>query len=151
MPSPLSIGYCVSCNVLLEFPPESEGCTVACPVCNELTSLTSAPASTEAVVSDEQEKGARLEEVLGRFQGKVRGPGTSFFYQLGLAGVAVAMLTLPLLYLGMIGVAGYGLYWWGKLLPFFFVDQAGVSTATQRNYWPISLPCLRDVCSSFSW
>ena len=42
---------------------------------------------------------------------RLEGPPGSVFYRLGLLLVAVAMVLLPLAYLGLVGLAGYGVYW----------------------------------------
>jgi len=38
-------------------------------------------------------------------------PRTSFLYQINLLLVAIAMVVLPLIYLGLVGLAGYGVYY----------------------------------------
>ncbi len=42
---------------------------------------------------------------------RLEGPPGSVFYRLGLLLVAVAMVLLPLAYLGLVGLVGYGVYW----------------------------------------
>jgi Zn-dependent protease with chaperone function len=42
---------------------------------------------------------------------RLEGPPGSVFYRLGLLLVAAAMVLLPLVYLGLIALAGYGVYW----------------------------------------
>ena len=42
---------------------------------------------------------------------RLEGPPGSVFYRLGLLLVAAAMVLLPLAYLGLVGLAGYGVYW----------------------------------------
>jgi len=42
---------------------------------------------------------------------RLEGPPGSIFYRLGLLLVAAAMVLLPLAYLGLVGLAGYGVYW----------------------------------------
>jgi len=42
---------------------------------------------------------------------RLEGPPGSIFYRLGLLLVAAAMVLLPLVYLGLVGLAGYGVYW----------------------------------------
>ncbi|MCE5229144.1 M48 family metallopeptidase [bacterium] len=53
---------------------------------------------------------AESRAILKTLEGKVRGARISIFYQFGLLLVAIAMIILPLVYLAMIGAAGYGLY-----------------------------------------
>jgi len=51
--------------------------------------------------------------VLDAFEGTIKRPKVSIFYQLGLAIVAVAMILLPLIYLALVAAAGYGVYYYG--------------------------------------
>ncbi|HVM60446.1 MAG TPA: M48 family metalloprotease [Verrucomicrobiae bacterium] len=45
------------------------------------------------------------------FQGEITPKRVSLLYQLGLGAVAFAMLLLPAMYLGLIGLVGYGVYY----------------------------------------
>lgn len=49
--------------------------------------------------------------VLNQFRGDIRPPPTSMLYNAGLAVVAVAMVLLPLVYLFLIGLVGWGVYY----------------------------------------
>lgn len=50
------------------------------------------------------------EQVLERFHGRIEPVHVTPLYLLAMAGVTVAMLLLPLLYLALIGLSGYGVY-----------------------------------------
>src|SRR4051794_32273972 len=58
---------------------------------------------------------------LDSFQGGIKKSGTSPLYTVGLIFVAGAMIVLPLVYLFLTGLAGYGVFYysihaWGPLL-----------------------------------
>ncbi|EAQ77226.1 M48 family metalloprotease [Blastopirellula marina] len=57
-------------------------------------------------LSDEQ----RRKAVMGAFQGDFERPETKPFYVLGAAIVSVVMIALPMVYLSIIGLIGYGVY-----------------------------------------
>lgn len=105
------------------------GTEITCPNCHTQTILTlpdsaaaPTPASAQtappepqkpAEVPPEPPSGALpLEELLGAFQGNIRQQGTSFVYQIGLLLVTAAIVMLPVLYLALVILAGYGVYWW---------------------------------------
>src|SRR5687768_2496883 len=48
---------------------------------------------------------------LEAFKGPVRSSPGSFFYSLGMLFVAGAMAILPLIYVGLIALAGWAVYW----------------------------------------
>jgi hypothetical protein len=48
---------------------------------------------------------------LHAFEGDIRRPRTSFLYQIGLLVVAGAMVLLPIIYIGLIALATYGVYY----------------------------------------
>ncbi len=50
-------------------------------------------------------------EILKLMDQPIKRVGTSFLYKLGLLFVTFAMILLPLIYLGIIGCAGYGIYY----------------------------------------
>lgn len=49
--------------------------------------------------------------LLGAFRGEIKPVRVSVIYRLGLLLVALVMVLLPLIYVGMIGLAGYGLHY----------------------------------------
>ena len=50
-------------------------------------------------------------QVLGSFRGPIKPVPVSMTYQLGLALVAVAMVLLPLIYVALVALAGYGVFY----------------------------------------
>ncbi len=50
----------------------------------------------------------RVDELMGLFDGRIKRVRAGVFYQLGLLLIATAMLILPLIYLALIGLIGYG-------------------------------------------
>ena len=50
-------------------------------------------------------------QILAAIDGRIDPVQVSMVYRLGLFVVAVAMVLLPLIYVGLIGLTGYGLYW----------------------------------------
>ena len=48
---------------------------------------------------------------LGTLQGRIRRPGVSVLYSIGMALVACGMVLLPLLYLAVIACVAYAVYW----------------------------------------
>jgi Zn-dependent protease with chaperone function len=94
---------CSHCGTHLEFPISADGLTVNCPHCQQPTELSlAAPPAPSGQIS--------AAELLAAFDGTVRRTSTSFFYQVGLLLVSVVMVLLPLVYLGFIVAAGWGLY-----------------------------------------
>lgn len=94
---------CAQCGNHIEFPLDAAGLTVNCPHCQQYTELS----WTAPPVSSDRPSAA---ELCAAFDGTVRRTSTSFFYPAGLLLVSVVMLLLPLVYLGFIGAAGWGLY-----------------------------------------
>lgn len=106
---------CQMCGTHLEFPVEMAGQSIGCPACQQTTELTLPEAAAAEPVAPEAPKPLTAPELLGLFTGPVKRTRTSFFYQVGLAIVALAMLVLPLLYLALIGLAGWGVYLWARV------------------------------------
>ena len=52
-----------------------------------------------------------IDSPIDAFDGEIKRPGVSVFYQLGLMVVALVMIVLPLIYIALIGLAGYGVYY----------------------------------------
>ena len=52
------------------------------------------------------------DRILNAFRGEFPSLKTPFHYRLGLFLVAIAMILLPLVYIGVIGLTGWGIYWY---------------------------------------
>src|SRR5512143_3176870 len=96
---------CRFCGNHIEFPLEASGSTIDCPHCGRPTEL-----SLTAPVADRSPDKPAAAELLAAFVGPVPRTPVSFFYQLGLVLVSLMMILLPLLYLAMIFLAGWGVY-----------------------------------------
>jgi Zn-dependent protease with chaperone function len=93
---------CSHCGNHLEFPLEGAGAIIACPHCGQQTQLT-----LQAPPQSERPSAA---ELLAGFTGTIRRPRVSFFYQIGLILVTLVMLILPVIYVGIIIAAAWGIY-----------------------------------------
>jgi Zn-dependent protease with chaperone function len=93
---------CAHCGNHLEFPLEGAGAIVACPHCGEQTQLT-----LEAAPESDRPSAA---ELLAGFTGSIRRTRVSLFYQIGLILVTFVMLILPVIYVGIIVAATWGIY-----------------------------------------
>jgi Zn-dependent protease with chaperone function len=112
---------CQSCGVHLEYPAEAEGAHIPCPQCGEQTqlirpALPEAPDATPALT---------VESIDAAFAGAVARTPVSFLYTLGLLIVTLAMVTLPLIYLAMIGAAGWVVYYWATHFTFLLSSGRG--------------------------
>jgi Zn-dependent protease with chaperone function len=107
---------CGACGVPIEFPVEAAGMVVDCPGCRQPTTLT-LPA-TDIPTTGADPGPLTLEEVLGAFEGEIRRTPVSILYQIGLVVVAITMVVLPLIYLALIGAAGWGVYHWATHFTF---------------------------------
>jgi len=101
---------CAHCGTHLEFPLEGAGAIVPCPHCGQQTQLT-----LEAAPQSDRPSAA---ELLAGFTGTIRRTRASFFYQVGLILVTLVMLILPVIYVGMIAAAGYGIYYYATHFTF---------------------------------
>ena len=113
---------CAQCGTNLEFPIEMAGSIIDCPNCQQSTELTiretdAAPAPMPETLS--------AAELLALFTGPVTKTKVSFLYQLGLVIVSVFMLLLPIVYLALIGLAGWGVYSWATKGTFLFAGSGG--------------------------
>lgn len=63
-----------------------------------------------------------MEEIAQAFEGPIKRPRVSLFYRLGLLVVAAAMVALPLMYVGLVGLVGWGVY-------FHAVNNTGILQA----------------------
>lgn len=118
---------CEHCGVHLEFPGELAGTRIPCPACGAET-LLAVPAGTggtPASEAPEEDSQLTLGLLLSRFQGKVPRSPVSMFYVFGLLLVAIVMLLLPVLYVGLIGLAGYLVYWWAVHFTFLLHGHLG--------------------------
>lgn len=112
---------CQSCDVHLEYPAEAEGAQIACPQCGQQTQLTQIshlemPAPVPALT---------LESVDGAFNGAVARTPVSLLYRIGLLVVTLAMVTLPLIYIAMVGAAGWAVYYWATHFTFLLSHGRG--------------------------
>lgn len=99
---------CQSCGVHLEYPVDAEGAHTACPQCGQQTQLVR-PAAAE----DPSASPALSPEMIdAAFTGMVPRTPVSLLYRLGMLVVTLAMVTLPLIYLALIGAAGWAVYYW---------------------------------------
>jgi hypothetical protein len=97
---------CSHCGTHLEFAQQSAGEWVTCPNCQSDTELKlDLPPATDA----ERPSAAQL---VASFGGPIKPVRVTFFYQLGLLLVTLMMLLLPVLYLALIALAGWGVYWY---------------------------------------
>jgi hypothetical protein len=103
---------CAACGVHLEFPLEMIGAEISCPQCNERTVLAGLDIPIAPAV--EERPGLAIEQVLGAFKGQVNWQRTSFFYQVGLLLVTLAIMVLPVLYLAFVAGAGLLVGWWAR-------------------------------------
>lgn len=97
---------CEHCGNHISFPAGLGGSIIACPHCQQQTTLSLAapkpqPANGELSVA----------EIMNAFGPRVPRTRVSIFYQTGLILVALIMVMLPLVYFGLIGLGGYGLYY----------------------------------------
>src|SRR6267142_839397 len=93
---------CAHCGNHLEFPLEGAGAIVVCPHCGQQTQLT-----LEAPPQSDKPSAA---ELLAAFTNSIRRTRASFFYQINLILVTLIMLILPVVYVGMIVAAAWGVY-----------------------------------------
>jgi Zn-dependent protease with chaperone function len=76
--------------------------------------LKAKPKPKAAAGSANRTRPLTVEEALACFRGQVRRRGVSFFYLIGLFVIATAMVLLPLLYLALIALVGYGMFHHGS-------------------------------------
>jgi Zn-dependent protease with chaperone function len=109
---------CIVCGNHIEFPVSAAETEVSCPHCGETTRLV-LPAT------DGAEQGLSANEVLAGFTGPITSAPVSFFYQLGLLLTAATMGILPIVYLAMIGCAGFGVYYYATHASFLVESARG--------------------------
>ena len=111
---------CQNCGTHIEFPIEAADTAVDCPHCKRPTTL-----SLEAPAPETSSGRPGSPEILNAFQAGVRRTRTSFFYHLGLVLVAVVMVILPVVYVAMIGAAGWGVYYYAVHCKFLVTSMFG--------------------------
>ncbi len=120
---------CQGCGVHLQYPAEAEGAQIVCPQCGQQTVLSAASLNQEKTTEEpvlsrddfaapESSGGLRPGSLHEAFLGPVSRTPVSLFYKLGLLIVAMAMVTLPLIYLGLVAAAGWSVYWWATHFTF---------------------------------
>ena len=82
-----------------------------------------------------------VDEILGAFEGKIKKVRVSIIYRFMLLVVALAMVALPLVYLGMIGAVGFGVVYHATQNTTLF-EEMGVSKSALGAYLlPIVIGC----------
>ncbi len=94
---------CSQCGNHIEFPVEAANAVVDCPHCSQKTQLT-----LEAPPPAADKPSAA--EILAGFTGPVPPTPVSFFYQIGLLLVTGVMMVLPVIYVGMVAAAVWGVW-----------------------------------------
>lgn len=112
---------CQSCGVHLEYPVEAEGTQIACPQCGDPTQLLAAPAADAPPAAT----ALTMESLNAAFGGPVPRTRVSFLYRVGLVIVALAMILLPLVYLALVGAAGWAVYYWATHFSFLLSSTGG--------------------------
>ena len=107
---------CQHCGVHLEFPRTAAGAEVDCPQCHGKTVLTLPedfdPGILEAPAL--RDDALDIREVLNAFGQQVKPTSVSLLYKFGLLLVALMMVLLPVVYLGMVGLAAWATWRWGS-------------------------------------
>ncbi|HTI97798.1 MAG TPA: M48 family metallopeptidase [Dongiaceae bacterium] len=116
-------GECAFCGEHIEFPAAAAGSRVNCPHCQELTELYATENPAELSVTPPELISAA--EVVNAFGLSIPRKRASFFYQIGLVLVAGMMVLLPVIYLGMIGLAGWGVYYYATHFTFLLHSFLG--------------------------
>ena len=111
---------CQHCGIHLEFARTAAGAEIDCPQCNRKTTLTLPEDFDPALALGEPPPGGALtvREVLAAFTGAVPRTPVSLLYRIGLMLVTVMMVLLPVVYVAMLGAAGWATYWWGNHFTF---------------------------------
>jgi hypothetical protein len=117
---------CENCGVHLEHQADMAGSRIACPACGEQTTLGLAVSpepgfdETEASVP-----GLTPAEIAQGFGAKVSRSRLSLLYQTGLLFVTAAMVSLPVIYVAMIGATGWLDYLWATRMKFLVESFRG--------------------------
>jgi len=110
---------CQQCAQPIEFPAEGIGMTATCPHCGQITALskeTSFSQSTETLSAG---------ELKAAFADAIPRSRISIFYQVALFLVAIFMIFLPIIYVGFVASAIYGVYWYAVHAKVFFDSFSG--------------------------
>jgi Zn-dependent protease with chaperone function len=118
---------CAHCGNHLEFPLELADTPVDCPHCGENTLLLveAQPAPGVCQTTEQPDVGWTVARIQEAFVGRIRRPWTSPSYVAALWVVSGLMVLLPVVYVGMIGATGYGVYWWADHGRFLFHAPTG--------------------------
>jgi Zn-dependent protease with chaperone function len=108
---------CAHCGTHLEFALESAGAIIACPHCGQQTQLT--------LAAPPQSERPSAAELLAGFIGRIRRTRASFFYHVGLILVTLVMLLLPVIYVGLIAAAAWGIYLFAAHIGFLLSGLSG--------------------------
>lgn len=114
---------CPHCSVHLEFSLENAGAIIDCPQCGQTLQLPEA--SVEIPATEGSSGEIDTVSLMEAFAGKVSRPSLSFLYRVGLLGVTLLMLILPLIYLALIGAAVLATWWWGGNFYFLVTSMTG--------------------------
>ena len=116
---------CSACGLHIEFPVEGLGAVIACPHCAQETALDIDGLATAGPDGARVESSGQLSfgDLQAAFGDPVSKTPASFFYMVGLMIVATVMILLPILYLAMIGAAGWLVYYWTT--HFTFIVHSG--------------------------
>jgi hypothetical protein len=110
---------CQQCAQPIEFPAEGIGMTATCPHCGETTVLCEETNfSQPAEMLSAGELKAALADVIPRSR-------ISIFYQMALFLVAIFMILLPIIYVGFVASAIYGVYWYAVHAKALFTSFGG--------------------------
>ncbi len=110
---------CEHCGNPIQFPAEAADSNVDCPHCSAKTCLM----RLEPI--DDSPSKVSAVGILNAFAGGINKPSTGFLYQLGLFLVAVVMLLLPVIYLALVGLAGWGVYFYATHFTFLLKSSVG--------------------------
>jgi Zn-dependent protease with chaperone function len=115
---------CTQCGTHLEFPLELNGTAIDCPHCRAQTLLAPEEGSL-ATAAEEPLPQWTILDVQQAFVDEIRWPWTSPLYGFALVLVSAVMVLLPVIYLGLVGLASYGVYLWADHGRFLFGGPRG--------------------------
>ena len=125
--SPTAKCCCESCGVHLEFPLEAAAARIACPNCGQQTELGAVPVESPSADPSDQTAPITVAEISSAFARRAPPTSASFFYQIGLLFLTVAMVLLPVLYLTLIAAVGWADYFWARHFHFLLTSFRGGS------------------------
>jgi len=115
---------CNHCGTHLEFPLELDQTAIECPHCGEQTILASCEATAPSATAEPLPQWT-VHDIQHAFSGQIRRPWSSPVYVFALLLVSAVMALLPLVYLGLVGSAAYGVYFWADEGRFLFDGPRG--------------------------